>query len=352
MTMTRRKKALFAAAAMLLGIAGTGVALLAADLAVHYRAERSAGVNRWGYRGPVAGRKAAGEWRVVILGGSTAFGYGVSWNESIPYLLEERIRRQTPRPVTVVNLGFNNEGAHAFLPNLEDYAFIDYDLVILYEGYNDLPGDRGPNTRVYRRESPVFRLTGYFPILPLYLDEKAKALRHGGDLGAAYATQRGEVPKTVFRPNVLQRTSAGALDAAARVTNALGNQLDGLSAVRPQSISPPSAIGCRDPYVHYCNAVHAAVRFARARDARVIVAGQPRLPGRGTMDHEHQQSMLKHMIADQFGADRGVLYLNLAGTIDLTDVAMSFDGMHLNAAGNARVADALAPAVLALATHR
>jgi lysophospholipase L1-like esterase len=69
------------------------------------------------------------------------------------------------------------------------------------------------------------------------------------------------------------------------------------------------------------------------------------------MDHEYQQSMLRRMIADEFGADAGVTYVNLADAVDLTDVALSFDGMHLNSAGNARVADALAPAVMALATR-
>src|SRR4029453_4741108 len=34
----------------------------------------------------------------------------------------------------------------------------------LYEGYNDL---RLANRRVFRRDSAIFRLTGYFPFLPL-----------------------------------------------------------------------------------------------------------------------------------------------------------------------------------------
>lgn len=73
-----------------------------------------------------------------MLGGSTVFGYGVSWNESIPALLEARLREKPGgRPVSVVNLGYNNEGAYAFVPNLEDFSYLDYDVIVLYEGYND-----------------------------------------------------------------------------------------------------------------------------------------------------------------------------------------------------------------------
>ena len=84
-----------------------------------------------------------------MLGGSTVFGYGVAWNESIPAQLEPRLQARLGRPVTVVNLGFNNEGAYAFVPNLEDFAYLDYDVIVLYEGYNDLPGDEGVNRSVY-----------------------------------------------------------------------------------------------------------------------------------------------------------------------------------------------------------
>jgi lysophospholipase L1-like esterase len=40
-----------------------------------------------------------------------------------------------------------------------------------------------------------------------------------------------------------------------------------------------------------------------------------------------------------------VHYVDLGLAVDLDDPALSFDGLHLTAAGNARVADQLAPAV-------
>ena len=47
--------------------------LFGADLYLHHKH----GVNAWGYRGPVIGRKQPGEKRVAILGGSTTWGFGL-----------------------------------------------------------------------------------------------------------------------------------------------------------------------------------------------------------------------------------------------------------------------------------
>src|SRR5215470_11589981 len=84
----RRKRMLFALGAMVLSVGATLAVLVAADVRVHHRLERSAGVNIWGYRGPTVPRKQRGEHRLVVLGGSTAFGYGVNWDEAFPAQLE------------------------------------------------------------------------------------------------------------------------------------------------------------------------------------------------------------------------------------------------------------------------
>src|SRR3954469_449561 len=120
MPLSRGKKILFSVTAITLSFSVVVLALLGADLYVHARAEKSAGLNRYGYRGPVVPRKQPGELRVAVLGGSTVFGYGVGWNESIPANLERDLQQRWQRPVRVLNLGHNNEGAFAFVPNLED----------------------------------------------------------------------------------------------------------------------------------------------------------------------------------------------------------------------------------------
>ena len=139
----------------------------------------------------------------------------------------------------MVNLGFNNEGAFAFVPNLEDFEYLDYDVIVLYEGYNDLPGDEGVEpirlpARIRRSTAPSVT----YPILPLYLDEKAMTLRYGSDLNVGV---RGSAPQertsVVFRPNLAKRTSAGALEAIAAMTRALDGQLEKTGTVPPPAIA-------------------------------------------------------------------------------------------------------------------
>ena len=72
--------------------------LLAVDVYLHGKFEKSAGFNVWGYRGPAVGRKGADEYRVVILGGSSAYGYGTNWDEAIPAALERQLAGRSVGP--------------------------------------------------------------------------------------------------------------------------------------------------------------------------------------------------------------------------------------------------------------
>jgi lysophospholipase L1-like esterase len=345
--LTRRKKIVFALAAIGLACAGMLVLLLGVDLYLHHRAERSAGLNRWGYRGPVAPRKQPGEVRVVMLGGSTTFGYGVRSHESIPAVLEDSLRAsEGGAKFRAINLGFNNEGAYASVPTLQDYAWLDYDIVALYHGYNDLLGDAAVNTAVFRHESPVFRLTGYFPILPLALQEKAMALRSGGNLDAAYKSARdGAVPGVTFSPNMAQRTSATALEALSTATAALGKQLDRVSA-RAAPVQAVSEAGCEPPWIRFCDSIYRAVKHSRAGGAGVLVIAQPTGKGFDRLDDQRRQ--LEAMLARQFGGDRGTMFVDLSRAVDPADPKTSFDGLHLGVEGNGVIARALVEPVITL----
>lgn len=348
--MSRRKFGLFAAATIVASVVVMLVAVLGLDLYAHHRADRSAGLNRWGYRGPIVGRKQPGEVRVAMLGGSTTFGYGGFWQEAIPALLETELRaRHTERRWTCLNLGFNTEGAWAFLPNLEDFSHLDYDIVILYEGYNDLLGDDAPNHVVARRRSPVFRATGYFPILPLVLREKAMSLRTGGHLEAEYGGGPAGAPQTMFRPGIARHSSATALDAAAGVAEFFGRQFenvgvtDGESAVRDD-------LKCVSPWLEYCDSMARAVRFALARGKRVVVATQPRMVDpQLRARHDSQQRALADGLAREFATEPGVVYVDLSDMVDLTDPNLAFDLMHLGVNGNRVIARALTDVVAGLA---
>ena len=346
MKLPRKKFLVFSAAAAALSSVAMLVVLLAADLILHARAEKSAGLNRRGYRGPVVSRKQPGELRVVMLGGSTVFGYGVAWNESIPFNLERELRGALGRSVSVVNLGYNNEGAYSFLPNLEDFAYLDYDAVVLYEGYNDLQGDAIVNRSVYRRNSAVFRLTGYFPILPLYLDEKVLMLRSGGSIDQAYTARQTPGAPTVFRAGLASRTSAGALEAVSSMAKALDSQLSKLANDDHAALRSPSELGCTEPFINYCESVAAATRWARSRGRAVVVGLQPMLVMPNVREMlTRQQAMLRAMLDRSFGSDRGVVMADLSQQLDLTSTDVTFDAMHLKPQANAAVAAALVGAV-------
>ena len=128
----------------------------------------------------------------------------------------------------MVNLGYNNEGAYSLRFTLADYLYLDYDLAILYEGYNDLMGSQAPNFSVFRHESPIFRLTGYLPILPVAFREKAAALLHGGRITSMYEERRSGA-KVVFDATLGERAAAGALQSTAAVGEAIERQLGRMS---------------------------------------------------------------------------------------------------------------------------
>jgi hypothetical protein len=347
---TRLKKLIFAAAAMAISVAIGITILLALDLYAHHRVERSAGLNWRGYRGPTVGRKQPGELRVAILGGSTVFGYGVAWDETIPVFLERALAAKMPnRRVSVVNLGLIGEGVYAFLPSLQDFEDLQIDVVCLYEGYNDLLGDQRPNIDLVRHESTVFRLTGYFPVLPLVISEKLMAMRFG-TVDAAYERDRERQRQSaVFHPNAAQRTAGAAFKAAADLSNALSRQLDTLAREDP-SKDPSGRSGCETPWARYCDFVYAAVEYATDRGQGVVIGAQPILtsePGRERQTG--QQRALADLFQRVFSKNPRVRYADFSKTIDLGDEKYAFDGMHLTPPGNEIIAQGLLEPVMELA---
>ena len=347
--MTRRRKLIFAIAAATIAVVVTTTGLLVIDIYLHGRYERSAGYNVWGYRGPRVGARQPGALRIAMLGGSTAYGYGVNWDEAIPAQLESALTA-AGKPMSVVNLGYNNEGAYSLRFTLEDYLWLDYDLAILYEGYNDVqltPPET--NRQVFRRDSPVFRVTGYLPIFPIIFKEKAASLLSGRAAGAAYDGSQ----KTVFRPGLAARGAAGMLSTLSGVSDAIGHQANGVAS--PAHLEAPvrDASGCEAPWTLYCESMEAAIEFARSHGIAVLVVGQPELTATtlGRERHDHQQQQLAAMIARQFADDSRVQYVSMRGVVDTSDPSKSFDRMHLNADGNRLVAQRLAVVVREFASR-
>jgi lysophospholipase L1-like esterase len=350
-TISRRKKVLFAIVAMSLSTFVMLGAVLAADLYVHHRAEKTAGLNRWGYRGPVLGRKQPDEVRISFLGGSTTFGYGVPPEHSIPAQVGARLNGPAGH-VTTANLGMNNSGAYSFLFTLQDYAYLDPDIVVLYEGYNDHLGDaEGGNRHMLRHDSAVFRLTGYYPILPLVLSERAMLLRYG-DLATAYEAKGGIKPKAVFRPGLAQRTAAGALETAVGIGESVSRQIDRVSPRRSGTEAIADESGCPSPWALYCQWIYRATQYALSRGWHVAIASQPAAVDGMRDEHARQQIVLIDMVRRKFGGNPQVIHVDLRGSIDLNDQRLSFDLMHLTQAGNGVAADHLADALRPLVAAR
>jgi hypothetical protein len=344
MPLSRRRFFVFATITSVVPVVLMTMAVLAADLYLHKRAERSAGLNRWGYRGPVVSRKQRGEVRIAVLGGSTAFGYGLRWDQAPPAILERELNARfgdAPR-VSVVNLGFNNEGVYSYRYTLDDFAFLDYDVAYLFDGYNDLMGDGNQNRSLFRHESAVFRLTGYYPILPLVLNEKAMSIRTGGNLGQAYAAARNEpAGKTTFTPGLAGRTSAAALESAAAISNSLGRQIGRLSPAPAPSAPSSTEAGCSAPWSLYCQSMHGAAKHAIDNGKAVVIVLQPRLIDGAETVHREQQQALSAMIERRFRS-APLATVDLSAAVDLHDRANTFDGMHLSSIGVERAMAMLA----------
>ena len=334
----RRRWLMFAGLAIGIAIVGTTVLLLAVDVYLHGRYERSAGFNVWGYRGPSVGRKQPDEYRVVVLGGSAAYGYGVMSNEAMPARLEQLLRTRTHSPVfSVVNLGYNNEGVYSFKATLDDYAWLRYDVALLYEGYNDLSQDR-VNTQVFRHESPIFRLTGYMPIFPIIFKEKAASM--AGD-------------KTQFHAGLATQTGATVLNTTADIARSLETQLGRVASEAAPRVDDGTHTGC-GIWSHYCRSIEVAVETARQHRARVIVATQPylRTDEQTHAVHVQQQTALREFLARRFAAHGDVRYVDLGNAVDLEDTRLSFDHMHLRPEGNDEVARLLVEPILQMAAQQ
>lgn len=97
--------------------------------------------NNFGFRGPdVAVPKPAGVFRIVCIGGSTT-EEGAE-DGTYPYLMEQRLRAAYPgKRLEVVNCGICGMTTTRHLLRLPEYLQLEPDLIVLYEGVNDIAHD-------------------------------------------------------------------------------------------------------------------------------------------------------------------------------------------------------------------
>jgi hypothetical protein len=140
------------------------------------------------------------------------------------------------------------------------------------------------------------------------------------------------------------------LRTAGEIGQSLERQLGRVTAEPPRHVGPVDGTGCEYPWGNYCRSIGDAIEVALAHGRQVLFISQPYLPGAYiTMRLKQQQHEAASMIARRYGHNPNVGYANLGAAIDLTDVSLSFDQMHLTATGNRRLAGLLVAPVTQMA---
>jgi lysophospholipase L1-like esterase len=297
--------------------------LWGADLYLHHKH----GINLWGYRGAAVGQKQPGEKRIVVLGGSTAWGFGLNVGQDFPGQLQrrfaERSRTEGGASIQILNLASNSEGAYSFRYTLQDYDYLDYDVVLLYSGYNDLSQQNFYN---FRHRSPIFIWTGYLPLLPTLAVDRISAWRR----------QRGKNEAIVFAP-----PGPSDSETSKQTSKSLQKELGPLTD-SSQFATKTSDGTCPAQWQFYCQQIYDVTDSALRHGKRVLVVTEPYISDK----HVEQQRALEAMLKQRFEGQAHLRYLNLGPAIDLKDKSLCWDGMHLTEEGNRRIAEALIQPVL------
>lgn len=184
---TRLRTALIGVAVSLLVFIALVSGLVALDLYLHRKFDAVAGLNYRGYRGAIVGRKAPGEIRVGLFGGSIATGYGVKSEVSIASVLERALNDHANdgSQYRVVNLAMNGESDLAyFRANYQLFRYLNLDVVLFYVCSQDSSSfsdaaDMIQWTSSIRSSNTIMRTFGYYFILPTVAREKYYLWKYG-----------------------------------------------------------------------------------------------------------------------------------------------------------------------------
>jgi hypothetical protein len=264
------------------------------------------------------------------VGGSNAWGFGLKVGQDFPGQLQQRFAERSRTlggaPIQMLNLAYNAEGAYSFKYTLQDYDYLDYDVVLIYSGYDDLWRQ---NYFVSRHRSTVFLWTGYLPLLPSLTMDK---LGYWGN-----RLTKG------YKPIVPTPPSANSMQTGEQKSGSSQTQLVPLTN-SGQSNAMPADGTCPAEWQFYCQQIYEATDLALKRGKRVLVVTEPYISDK----HVEQQRALEGMLDKRFEGQTNLRYLNLGHTVDLGDRSLCWDGMHLTEEGNRRIADALIQPVLEL----
>lgn len=280
---------------------------LALDVRAHARVERLGGVNVWGYRGPVMRTKRADEVRIAVVGGSLAFGWGVAASETVAPTIRQLlalvldVRGGPSITVTAVNLGAMGAPWSEYRSQIAHFAYLQPDILCLYLD----PDARSAGERLPAADSGVAMLTGYVPMLPLVLQEKADRLWTG----------RAMVART------------------GRALGALDHSLHRILGAQP-------TVAVDRPFDEIAESVSDALMVARGV---VVIIPAPF----SSLDTIATDGFAERIRA-RYAGDKRVRIVDLDQVPELADEGLRLDGRNLSVAGHAKVAAEAVPTVLDL----
>jgi hypothetical protein len=281
-----------------------GVAL---DQYAHQRTQSLAGVNSWGYRGPVMPQHAPNEIRIAVVGGDAAFGWGEAPGETSTEYLRWMVQINLPagssRRITAVNLGARGLPARDYADRIRQFRHLEPDVICLYVDATD----RLAAATLPPAESAVTAWTGYVPMLPQFLQEK-------GD-------------REIERGRWLV---GGMLSAGGRSIRRADRALARLWLGTPAPLDADRGA-----------ALAAALDAALASAAAVVVV----LPMPFTQQEAAGHAAARHLFERRAAAEPRMRIVDLAEQPRLADPQLRLDDSNFGAGGHSLVAQAIAPTV-------
>jgi lysophospholipase L1-like esterase len=313
-------------------------------------------INQMGYRGPHEFEmpKPEGVYRIVMIGGSAAFGVGVHDEETIEYYLQDLLNRQHDQPVEVINAGMTGYNSTQELTLLAVHILdLDPDLVIIYDGHNDL----------------------YFGLSPRWVEDYSPAMLDEIQLlqDALVNVPEPEQERVpfIYTPVgsfLINKVALGRLTH--KVVYEMKNRL--FPAVEERLAKDDTSDPAAQLRIHpqaldvYARNLERMVILLRGHDVGTIMAFQPSLTAGEKVPTEEEEGYIKlarergHFdlmvefypsgveTMQQVGAEMGVPVYDFTPIFDDETGWMYLDTMHLTADGNRMVAERLAAIIVAL----
>ena len=302
------------------------VAVVALDLYAHKRVDTVAGLNIWGYRGAVAYRKAPREIRVAVVGGTRAFGLGSSSSWTIATVVRQQVMLATDRPgrsvrqVVPLTLAWPGALPDSYVATLEHFSYLAPDYICFYDdlgvGGSAMPAER----------SGLFARTGYWPALPVVLQEKGMLWRFG-------SVRAGYVGGTSSTSGMLRQVAGTGVQLAGRA----------LSRVDRVIARSPASHRADNPE-RYATELMEAVDLALAHAQGVVVALSPaELP----LQSANAAAVMPRLEA-RAAIAKNLRVVDLSDTPLLLDASQRVDDWNYGGDAIAAAANRLAPAVIDL----